>query len=86
MATAVKTRCHWRKADHLHDPVAVAASLVQTGETSVADDDVVAAVCSGFGDNRTPATPTRGSTLPTPKTTASTTLQTNISTTTTPGD
>jgi len=45
MSTAVKaTRYHWRKADHRDDPVAVAASLVQAGETSFADDDVVAAV------------------------------------------
>jgi hypothetical protein len=41
-ATAGKTtRNHWRKEDHVNDPIALAASLAQTGETSIADDDLV---------------------------------------------
>jgi hypothetical protein len=46
------TRVHWRKENHLNDPIAIAASLAQTGETSIADDDLVeivnASTTTGF--------------------------------------
>ena len=44
MSTDVQRRHHWRKEDHLDDPVAIVASLAQTGQTSIADDDLVVAV------------------------------------------